>query len=138
MTPQKTGGEGGRRGLQDPSMLPQRELGELLERQRCGDLRVRAAAAFRALVAERGLAEAYEATDVVVAAEATFTDQASLVLNLGPTDPPIRLREPQIAGVAALAGGVSGDLVLPIGGAMAPAPAGLRCWPPCWPAAAWT
>jgi uncharacterized protein (DUF39 family) len=116
MTPQKSGGEGGRRDRQDPSVLPHRELGELLERQRCGDLRVRPAAAFRALAAERGLAEAYGATDVVVAAEATFTDQASLVLNLGPTDPPIRLREPQIAGVAALAGGVGGDLVLPIGG----------------------
>jgi uncharacterized protein (DUF39 family) len=96
--------------------LPRRGEEELRDRQRRGVLRVRVAADFRRLVAEKGLAEAYGATDVVVAAEATFTDQASLVLNLGPTDPPIRPREPQIDGVAALAGGSGSDLVLPIGG----------------------
>jgi uncharacterized protein (DUF39 family) len=76
---------------------------------------VRLAEAFRRLAAEAGLAEAYASTDVVVAADAQFTDQASLVLNLGPTDPPIRMREPQLGGVAALAGGAGSDLVLPIG-----------------------
>ena len=96
--------------------LPRRGEEELRDRQRRRMLRVRVAADFRRLVAEVGLAEAYGTTDVVVAAEATFTDQASLVLNLGPTDPPIRPREPQIDGVAALAGGSGSDLVLPIGG----------------------
>jgi len=95
--------------------LPPRSIEELQERQRRGRLRVRAAAAFRALVAAEGLADAYGATDVVVAADAPFSDQASLVLNLGPTDPPIRLREPQLGGVGALAGGAGSDLVLPIG-----------------------
>ena len=96
--------------------LPRRDMAELLERQRQGALRVRLAEEFRALVAEVGLAEAYGLTDVVAAAEATFTDQACLILNLGPSDPPIRMREPQIESVAALASGASGDLVLPIGG----------------------
>lgn len=95
--------------------LPRRAIVELRERQARGELRVRLAEEFRNLVAELGLAEAYARTDVVAAAEATFTDQGSLVLNLGPSDPPIRMRDPQIGGVAALAGGASGDLVLPIG-----------------------
>lgn len=105
----------GRRGAACPTCPRSEE--ELRERQRRGQLRVRVAAAFRRLVAEVGLAEAYGATDVVVAADAGFTDQASLLLHLGPTDPPIRLREPQLAGVEALAGGAGSDLVLPIGGA---------------------
>ncbi len=99
-----------------PESCPPRSGDDLRQRQRQGLLRVRLAGEFRRLVADAGLAEAYAATDVVVAADAVFTDQASLVLNLGPTDPPIRLRDPQIGGVAALAGGAGGDLVLPIGG----------------------
>jgi uncharacterized protein (DUF39 family) len=114
MAPRSTTADGApRRGLPD---LPPRSEQELRDRQRRGQLRVRVAAAFRRLVAEVGLAEAYAATDVVVAADAGFTDQASLLLHLGPTDPPIRLREPQLAGVEALAGGAGSDLVLPIGG----------------------
>jgi len=109
MAPRKPTGD-------EATQLPRRDVAELLERQRRGALRVRLAEEFRDLVAAVGLAEAYDSTDVVAAAEATFTDQASLVLNLGPSDPPIRMREPQIEGVAALAGGASGDLVLPIGG----------------------
>lgn len=99
-----------------PESFPPRSGDDLRQRQRQGLLRVRLAGEFRRLVADAGLAEAYAATDVVVAADAVFTDQASLVLNLGPTDPPIRLRDPQIGGVAALAGGAGGDLVVPIGG----------------------
>ena len=97
---------------------PRRE-DDLRARQQRGKLRVRTAAAFRQLVAEVGLVEAYDATDVVVAANAEFSDQASLHLSLGPTDPPIRLREPQLGGVAAFAGGAGSDLVLPIGGSLA-------------------
>ncbi|HYP03377.1 MAG TPA: homocysteine biosynthesis protein [Cyanobium sp.] len=99
-----------------PGNLPERSEAELRERQRQGRLRVRTAAEFRQMVLETGLSEAYAGTDVVVAANAEFTDQASLHLGLGPADPPIRLREPQLGGVAALAGGGGGDLVLPIGG----------------------
>lgn len=97
--------------------LAPRSAEALVERQRRGELQVRLAADYRALVAEAGLAEAYRSTDVVVAADAGFTDQASLLLHLGPTDPPIRLRDPQLDGVPALAGGAAADLVLPISAA---------------------
>jgi len=106
-----------RGGAGSTDALPPRSLESLRERQRQGDLRVRPAADYRALVAEAGLLEAYQLTDVVVAADAAFTDQASLVLHLGPADPPIRLRDPLLAGVAAQAGGAAADLVLPIAGA---------------------
>lgn len=99
-----------------PETLPERSEAELLQRQRQGHLRVRTAADYRLLVREQGLAAAYDVTDVVVAANAEFTDQASLHLSLGPTDPPIRLRDPQLDGVPALAGGSGTDLVLPLAG----------------------
>ena len=79
---------------------------------------MRAAADFRALVGDQGLERAYALTDVVVAADAGFTDQASLQLSLGPTDPPIRLREVELGGVQGLASGGAGDLVLPVGGGL--------------------
>jgi L-aspartate semialdehyde sulfurtransferase len=99
--------------------LPARSELDLRQRQERGQLRVRAAAAYRSLVQQAGLAEAYATTDVVVAADASFSDQASLHLSLGPTDPPIRLRDVQLAGVAGLASGGPGELVLPIGGGLA-------------------
>ncbi len=105
---------GARRGS-----LPARSELDLRQRQERGQLRVRAAAAYRSLVQQAGLAEAYATTDVVVAADAGFSDQASLHLSLGPTDPPIRLRDAQLAGVAGLASGGPGELVLPIGGGLA-------------------
>lgn len=89
---------------------------DLIQRQGRGELRVRSAADYRALVAAVGLEEAFADTDVVVAAEATFTDQGSLLLGLGPTDPPIRLREGQLGGVPFLGGHGSSEVVLPIGG----------------------
>ena len=95
--------------------FPPRQEAELRLKQQRGQLQVRAAADFRSLVLQAGLAEAYASTDVVVAADAGFSDQASLLLSLGPTDPPIRLRDGQLAGVAGLAGCGSGELVLPIG-----------------------
>jgi uncharacterized protein (DUF39 family) len=98
------------------SDLPPRDELSLRERQRQGRLRVRLAADWRALVATVGLAEAYAETDVVVAADAGFTDQGSLHLHLGPTDPPIRLREASLGAVSALTGAAAADLVLPIGG----------------------
>jgi uncharacterized protein (DUF39 family) len=101
------------------SELPPRDEASLGRRQRQGRLRVRLAADWRALVAAVGLAEAYAETDVVVAADAGFTDQGSLHLHLGPTDPPIRLRDPSLGGVAAQAGAGAADLVIPIGGGLA-------------------
>ena len=99
--------------------LPSRSEEELRQRQRQGRLRVRIAAEFRQLAATAGLAQAYADTDVVVAANAEFTDQGTLHLGLGPTDPPIRLRDPQLGGIGATAAGAGGELVLPIGGGLA-------------------
>lgn len=106
-----------------PPELPSRTESELLARQERGDLQVRTAADFRQRVHDAGLAEAYAATDVVVAAEALFTDQASLLLSLGPTDPPIRLRDLRLANVRGLAGCGPGDVLLPIGGGLGGGPA---------------
>jgi uncharacterized protein (DUF39 family) len=92
---------------------------DLRQRQEQGELRVRSAEAFRRLVQEHDLDTAFARTDVVVAADAGFTDQASLQLSLGPTDPPIRLQRVQVGGVQGLASGGSGELVLPIGGGLA-------------------
>lgn len=96
-----------------------RSEAELQQRQQRGDLRVRGARAYRRLVRQEGLEAAFASTDVVVAADAVFTDQACLHLSLGPTDPPIRLHSVQLGGVNALASGGSGELVLPIGGGLA-------------------
>jgi uncharacterized protein (DUF39 family) len=99
-----------------PPDLPRRTEAELQRRQAEGTLRVCQAGEFRRLVQEVGLEAAYGQMDVVVAATAEFTSHASLHLGLGPTDPPIRLRDPQLGGVAAMAAGSGTDLVLPIGG----------------------
>jgi len=95
--------------------LPIRTETGLQERQRQGDLQVRSAADYRALVADAGFEEAYLRTDVVVAANAEFTDQASLVLHLGPSDPPIRVRRFRLGASEAIGGHGNTDLVLPIG-----------------------
>lgn len=106
-----------RRLAPDPSAG--RSVASLRQRQLAGELRVLSAAAFRDLVAAVGLEPAYQQTDVVAAADAVLTDQGALVLNLGPCDPPIRLREVQLGGVAALVGGGSGEVILPLGGGLA-------------------
>lgn len=102
----------------DAAALPPRSLAALQQRQAGGDLRVLSAADYRALVRAVGLRQAYDQTDVVVAADAAWTDQGALLLSLGPSDPPIRWREVQLAGVNALVGGGSGDLVLALGGGL--------------------
>lgn len=89
---------------------------QLRERQNAGDLAVLSGMDFRALVAAEGLEAAYACTDVVVAANAEFTDQATLQLSLGPCDPPMRVREARLDGVTALGASGSGGLTLPIGG----------------------
>ena len=103
-----------------PDDLPHRSEAELQQRQQQGDLQVRSAADYRALVTEAGLEEAYRRTDVVVAANAEFTDQASLVLHLGPSDPPIRVRRFRLGAAEAIGGHGNTDLVLPMGQGGAP------------------
>ena len=95
--------------------IPTRSIAALQARQATGDLQVLTAADYRALVARVGLAQAARQTDVVVAADTLLTDQGALLLALGPCDPPIRLREVQIGGVAAQVAGSSSELLLPLG-----------------------
>lgn len=94
---------------------PSRTEAELLQRQASGDLRVCSAASFRERVARDGLAGAYADTDVVVAANAEFCEQASLILHLGPSDPPIRVRRFRLGCAEGIGGHGSSDLVVPIG-----------------------
>jgi uncharacterized protein (DUF39 family) len=98
-----------------PEAWPSRSEAELQERQRRGDLQVRSAADYRALVASRGLAEAYRRTDVVVAANAEFCDQGTLALHLGPSDPPIRVQRFRLGAAEANGGHGNTDLMLPLG-----------------------
>ena len=97
---------------------PPRHEATLRQRQEQGELRVRSAADYRLLVQQAGLEEAFQATDVVVAADAGFTDQASLQLSFGPADPPLRLRSGRLGGVDGLASGGPGELTLPVGGGL--------------------
>lgn len=99
------------------STAPERSEASLRALQQAGDLQVRTAVEFRALAAAQGLEQAFATTHVVAAADAGFTDQFSLHLSLGPSDPPIRLRQARIDGVEALCGCGSGELVLPAAGA---------------------
>ena len=94
---------------------PTRSETALQQRQAKGDLRVCSAAVFRERVIRDGLTTAYANTDVVVAANAEFCEQASLVLHLGPSDPPIRVRRFRLGGAEGIGGHGSSDLVLPIG-----------------------
>ena len=107
MSPPSSAPAGGR--------CPPRSEAELIRRQRQGNLQVRSAAAYRERVRRDGLAEAYRCTDVVVAANAEFTDQASLLLLLGPCDPPIRIRRFRLGTSEGLGGHGNSELLLPIG-----------------------
>ena len=82
--------------------------------QRRGDLEVCSATRFRQRVAELGLEQAFTQTHVVTAGDAGFTDQASLVLHLGPSDPPMRIGRCRLGAVEAGGGHGNTDLVLPI------------------------
>ena len=107
MSPPSSSPPGGR--------CPRRSEAELIERQRQGTLQVCSAAAYRDLVRREGLEVAYRRTDVVVAANAEFTDQASLLLLLGPCDPPIRVQRFRLGGSEGLGGHGNSDLLVPIG-----------------------
>ncbi len=95
--------------------VPSRSEAELQELQRQGRLQVATAEAFRALVAQKGLEQAYAATHVVVASAAEFTNQASLLLQLGPTDPPMRIRHFRLGPAEGQGGHGNTDLLLPLG-----------------------
>jgi uncharacterized protein (DUF39 family) len=114
--------------------MARRSSADLQARQARGDLQVLTASDYRALVARVGLAQAFRQIDVVVAADTVLTDEGALLLSLGPCDPPIRLREVQIGGVAAQVSGSASDLLLPLGCSPTDAARrsgghGLSCWP---------
>ena len=100
---------------------PARTELELQSLQRSGDLQVCTAASFRERVAAHGLEEAYANTHVVVASDAGFTNQASVVLHLGPSDPPMRIERWRLGPAEAWGGHGNTDLVMPLhrGGAQA-------------------
>ena len=95
---------------------PARSEPELIALQQRGDLEVCTAAQFRDRVAELGLKQAYRQSHVVVASEAGFTAQASVVLHLGPSDPPIRMERCRLGSTEAAGGHGNTDLVLPVQG----------------------
>ena len=103
-----------------PGTIPNRSETELQQWQREGRLQVRSAAAFRALAQEQGLEQAYRETHVVVASDAELTQQASLVLHLGPSDPPIRVRQVRFGPAEGHGGHGNTDLVIPMGSGGAP------------------
>ena len=100
---------------------PNRSEAELHQLQRSGDLQVLSAADFRERVRSKGLEEAFGSTHVVVASEACLTHQATLILHLGPSDPPIRVRQFRLGSAEGSGGHGNTDLVVPInqGGATA-------------------
>ena len=93
-----------------------RSCAELLQRQEQGTLRVCSALEFRHRAEAVGLEQAYADTDVVAAGSCGFTDQGQLWLSLGPSDPPLRLRQARLGGVGTSGGFGAGELCLPIGG----------------------
>ena len=103
-----------------PGTIPNRSETELQQWQREGRLQVRSAAAFRALAQEQGIEQAYRETHVVVASDAELTQQASLVLHLGPSDPPIRVRQVRFGHAEGHGGHGNTDLVIPMGSGGAP------------------
>ena len=103
-----------------PGTIPNRSETELQQWQREGQLQVRSATAFRALAQEQGLEQAYRETHVVVASDAELTQQASLVLHLGPSDPPIRVRQVRFGPAEGHGGHGNTDLLIPMGSGGAP------------------
>ncbi|WP_368656120.1 homocysteine biosynthesis protein [Synechococcus sp. HK05] len=95
---------------------PARSESELIALQQRGDLQVCTAAQFHDRVAEQGLEQAFRQTHVVAAGEAGFTAQASLVLQLGPSDPPMRIERCRLGSAEASGGHGNTDLVLPMQG----------------------
>ena len=98
-----------------PGNLPNRSETELQQWQREGRLKVRSATGFRDLAEERGLETAYQTTHVVVASDAELTQQATLVLHLGPSDPPIRVRQFRFGPAEGHGGHGNTELVIPMG-----------------------
>ncbi len=73
---------------------------------------VETAEAFKARVAEEGVAAAYTVVDVVTTGTFEPMESSGAILNVGHTDPPIKIRECRLDGVLAYAGFGAVDLYL--------------------------
>lgn len=98
-----------------------RTIADINEKIRQGQVVVETATTFKARAQEQGIAAAAKAVDVVVTGTFEPMESSGAIINLGHTDPPIKLLECYLDGVPAYAGFGAVDLYL---GASQPAVAG--------------
>ena len=96
-------------------MSTQRTLDAINERIRHQTVIVDTAEAFKARAAEVGVAQAFEAVDIVTTGTFEPMESSGAMLNLGHTDPPIKIRDCRIDGVPAYAGFGAVDLYIGAG-----------------------
>lgn len=89
-----------------------RSIETINEKIRAGQVVVYTAEDFKALAQEQGIAAAAQAVDVVVTGTFEPMESAGAMINLGHTDPPIKLLECYLDGVPAYAGFGAVDLYL--------------------------
>lgn len=89
-----------------------RTIEQINDKIRAGQVVVYTAEDFKALAQEQGIAAAAEAVDVVVTGTFEPMESAGAMINLGHTDPPIKLLECYLDGVPAYAGFGAVDLYL--------------------------
>ena len=90
----------------------QRTLDTINHKIRRQTVVVDTAEAFKARAAEVGINQAYQAVDVVTTGTFEPMEASGAVINLGQTDPPIKIRDCRLDGVAAYAGFGAVDLYL--------------------------
>ncbi|TVP68078.1 MAG: hypothetical protein EA342_07020 [Leptolyngbya sp. LCM1.Bin17] len=98
-----------------------RSIDSINDKIRQGKVVAQTATKFKAFVHEQGIARAAKAVDVVVTGTFEPMESSGAILNLGHTDPPIKLLECYLNGVAAYAGFGAVDVYL---GASQPSVAG--------------
>jgi uncharacterized protein (DUF39 family) len=89
-----------------------RTVESINQKIRQGQVVVHTAEAFKALAAEQGIAAAAKAVDVVVTGTFEPMESSGAIINLGHTDPPIKLLQCYLDGVPAYAGFGAVDLYL--------------------------
>ncbi|MGD1944154.1 MAG: homocysteine biosynthesis protein [Leptolyngbyaceae cyanobacterium] len=96
-------------------MSTQRTLDTINERIRRQTIVVETAETFKARASEDGVAKAFEAVDIVTTGTFEPMESSGAILNLGHTDPPIKIRDCRIDGVPAYAGFGAVDLYIGAG-----------------------
>ncbi|MBF2034775.1 MAG: homocysteine biosynthesis protein [Leptolyngbyaceae cyanobacterium T60_A2020_046] len=89
-----------------------RTLADINAKIRAQTVVVETAEAFKQRAAEVGIAQAYQAVDVVTTGTFEPMESSGAILNLGHTDPPIKIRECYLNGVLAYSGFGAVDLYL--------------------------